>query len=269
MKLPLLCAAALAAALSSPVRAEAPEPVIRDLSPGGTLRVAVAVGTSPTAFRAVRDPATGAPKGVAIDLARALAEKLGVPMQLVPFATPSAITDTAATGAWDVAFLPADVERARNLDFSTPYYLVEGTYLVRPGSAVRDAASVDRAGVRVAAIAGSTTMNALGRTVRKATVVPFRTEQEVRAAFTAAKVDVVAMGRESLERIAQAVPGSRVLDSESRAAGVGIALPKNRPDGLAYLTRFVEEAKASGAVERAMEAAGVRSGVVAPAVGTN
>lgn len=269
MKFSLLCAAALVAALSSPARADAPEPVIRDLAPSGTLRVAVALGTSPSAFRAVRDAATGAPKGVAIDLATALATKLGVSMQLVPFATLAAITDTAATGAWDVAFLPADVERARSLDFSTPYYLVEGTFLVRTGAAVRDAASVDRAGVRVGAIAGSTTMNALGRAFKKATLVPFRAEQEVREAFAAAKVDVAAMGRESLERIAQAVPGSRLLESESRSAGVGIALPKNRPDGLAYLTRFVEEAKASGSVERAMEAAGVRSGVVAPAASAN
>ena len=77
------------------------------------------------------------------------------------------------------------------------------------------------------------------------------------------------MGRESLERIGEGVPGARIVDSVSRTAGVAIALPKNRPDGLAYLTRFIEDAKASGSVGRALETAGVKLGTVAPPAAVN
>jgi polar amino acid transport system substrate-binding protein len=270
MKHVLLCAAALSAAMSVPAAfpaladARPPEAAVRELSPGGTLRVAVAVGTTATASRVVRDPVTGAPKGVAVDLAVALAERLGVPLQLVPFSTTGAITDTAAAGAWDVAFLPADVERAKRLDFSTPYYLYESAYLVRAGSAARSLDALDRAGVRIGVVANSSTMHNASRVLRKASLVPFRTAQEALEALRTGRVDAMGMGREALDAVAQKLPGSRILESEARASGVSAAVPKDRSAGLAYLTAFIEEAKAKGTLAQSLEAAGIKSGVIAP-----
>ncbi len=242
------------------------EAAIKELSPTGTLRVAVAIGASPTAFRAVRDPATGTPRGVTVDLATALAQKLGVQLQLVPFGNSGAIADAAAAGAWDVAFLPADVDRARRLDFSPPYVLFESSFLVRQGAGIRGIDQVDRAGVRVGALARSTTIQTASRSLRKATVVPFGSEPELLAALRASKVDAAAMGRESLEALAAKLPGSRILEGSYHSLGVAAAVRKDRPEALAYLGEFIEEQKATGALRQSLDAAGVRAGVIAPAV---
>jgi polar amino acid transport system substrate-binding protein len=264
----LLAAAALAAALSVPALAGTPPSpaTVSELAPGGTLRVAVAVGPSSSAFRAVRDPATGMLRGVAVDLAMSLSERLGVPLQLVPFESTAAIGNTAAAGAWDVTFLPADVERAKRLDFSTPYYLYESTYLVRPGSAIHSSVAIDRPGVRVGAIANTTTMHNATRLLKKASVVPFRTGAELADALRAGKVDAAAGTREALAAVAAKLPGARVLEGYFHASGVAAAVPKDRQAGLEYLSEFIEEEKASGALLQSIEAAGVRSGVIAPRV---
>src|SRR5471032_555341 len=120
----LLASTALHAAAATPPTDE----MRSELAPQGTLRVAIAVGTAPTAFRATRDRVTGEPRGVTVELANTLAQRLGVKLQLVPFESSAALTNAAAAGAWDVAFVPADVERAKVLDFAPPYYLYEGAF---------------------------------------------------------------------------------------------------------------------------------------------
>lgn len=259
----LLATAALNAAAGNPPSAETRS----ELVPQGTLRVAIAVGTSPSAFRAVRDRVTGEPRGVTVDLANMLAKRLGVSLQLIPFESPSALTNAANAGAWDVAFVPANIERAKVLDFTPPYYLYEAAFLVRPGSRMRTVAQVDSPGVRIAALATSTTLHNAWRTMKKASVVPFGSEAELAEALRSGKVEAVAMGRDSLKAIAAKVPGSRLLEGEFHAAGVAAAVPKNHPAALAYLREFIEEEKASGEVQKALDAAGVTAGTIAPPVG--
>jgi polar amino acid transport system substrate-binding protein len=263
----VFCAAVLASAACHAATGSAPTDQMRsELVPQGTLRVAIAVGASPTAFRAVRDRSTGQPQGVTVALANALAQRLGVALQLVPFESSAALTNAAAAGAWDVAFVPADVERAKVLDFTPPYYLYETAFLARPGSRLRTVAQVDRPGVRIAALASSTTLHAVARELKQATVVPVGAESELLEALRSGKSDVVAMGRESLRGFAARLPGSRILEGEFHAAGVAAAVPKNHPAALAYLRDFIEEEKASGAVQKALDTAGVTSGTLAPPV---
>jgi polar amino acid transport system substrate-binding protein len=238
----------------------------RELAPQGTLRVAIAVSTAPSAFRAVRDPVTGQPRGVTVDLANTLAKSLGVPLQLVPFDSPAALTNAANAGAWDVAFVPANVERAKVLDFTPPYYLYEAAFLVRSGSRLRTVAQVDSPGVRIGALATSTTLHNAWRELKKASVLPFGSEALLVEALRSGKVESVAMGRDSLKGIAAKVSGSRVLVGEFHAAGVAGAVPKNHPAALAYLREFIEEQKSSGEVQKALDAAGVSAGTIAPPV---
>jgi len=89
----LLACATFQAAAATPITDE----IRGELAPQGTLRVAIAVGTAPTAFRAIRDRTTGEPRGVTVELANTLAQRLGSgwnwspsiarrrsPMQLLP-----------------------------------------------------------------------------------------------------------------------------------------------------------------------------------------
>ena len=111
----------------------------KELAPTGRLRVAIAVGPSASALWTVRDPATGKPKGVPVDLGTAMAQKLGVPVELVEYASSGEIVSSRDKGAWDVTFVPVDDDRKKAIDFGAPYHLLQSTYLVGAGLRDQDA----------------------------------------------------------------------------------------------------------------------------------
>lgn len=265
MKSTCLAGAVLALGIAGASIADTPPTEVgSELAAPGKLRVAVAIGNSPSAFWATRDNATGQPRGVPVVLAQDLARRLGLALELVPFDSSIALTNAAAAGAWDVAFVPADVERAKLLDFTPPYYLYETAFVASAGSSLRRVDQLDRAGVRIGARAGTTTMQNVARGLRKAEVVPFGTRDELIRALGARKVDAVATGAGSAQAIAANVRGSRILEGDFRSFGIAAAVPKNHPATLAYLREFIEAAKNAGTVQKAVEAEGVRSGIVAP-----
>jgi polar amino acid transport system substrate-binding protein len=239
-------------------------PPLHELAPTGKVRVGVGVGAVSSAFWATRDAATGQPRGVTVDLANALARTLRRPLELVVYPNSGELTAAGLRGEWDVAFMPVDDERAKAVDFGPSYYLFESTYLVPAGSTIRTIADVDRAGVRVAAVANTTTSRSARRALKTATVVELRTVEEIIDRVLAGQADAVALGRESLESLAPRLPGSRILDGHFHASGVAVAVPKNRPAALAYVSAFIEKAKATGTVRRALDDAGLRNAAVAP-----
>jgi ABC-type amino acid transport substrate-binding protein len=91
---------------------------LADLAPRGSLRVALIL-SSPA--QVVKDSKTGDLQGPAIDLARSLANRLGVPLQTAEHARAEDIIASAKSGAWDIAFLPIEPARANDLDVSRPY----------------------------------------------------------------------------------------------------------------------------------------------------
>ena len=119
-----------------------------ELAPTGKLRVGVAVGPTPGAGNVARDAATGGFRGVAVDLGTELGQRLAIPVEFVPYPNSGALTDAAAKGAWDVAFIPVDDERKKLVDFGAAHLVLQSTFLVGPGSAIRTLADVDKPGVR-------------------------------------------------------------------------------------------------------------------------
>ena len=61
------------------------------------------------------------------------------------------------------------------------------------------------------------------------------------------------------------MPGSRILDGGFLNSTTSVAVPKGKPAALAYVTDFIEEAKAAGLVRQAFDAMGLKSSQVAPA----
>jgi len=239
--------------------------VKQQLAPTGKVRIAISVGPAANTFRAKLDPVTSRPQGVPVDLANALGEKLGAPVELVMYDNYVDLLEAARQGAWGVTFLPFDEERAKVLDYGPAYFLLEFTYLVPAGSAIRAHSDVDRPGIRVAVAEGSVTANNRERALKNATLVRFKTLSQIREALRAGKVDIAAASRETLNGLAAQVPGARVLSGSFHADGVAVAVPKNRPAALAYVTDFIETAKATGIVRRAFDKAGFKDAVVAPA----
>ncbi len=254
----------LAACVSSPSD-HGSAVLMHQIAPTGKLRAAIPVGPSGNQFRATIDPGTNHPRGVSVDLANALGQKLGIPVQFVTYSNNVDLLDAASRNVWDIAFLTVDQERAKVADFAPPYYLYEFTYLVPAGSAIQNQSEVDRSGVRIAVAEGSVTARDREQALKLAKLKRFKTLPEIRGQLAAGNVDAAAAGRETLAGLATQLPGARVLDGAFSVDGVAIAVPKGRPEALAYVSAFIESAKANGLVRQAFDAAGFRAAAVAPA----
>src|SRR5258706_13040605 len=124
-----------------------PRNVVSELAPSGKLRVAINFGNT---VLAQKDAASGEPRGVSAELARELAKRLAVPIEFVTFDAAGKVVDALANGAWDIAFLAIDPVRGVGIDFTAPYVLIEGAYVVPKDSPLKTVEDVDRDGVRVA-----------------------------------------------------------------------------------------------------------------------
>lgn len=238
---------------------------LKELAPTGRLRVAVAVGPSSSALWTIRDPATGKPRGATVELAKALAQRLGVPLELVEFESSGEIVKAVDRNAWDVTFVPVDAERKTVLDFAPDYALGESTYMVAPGTGITTLAEVDRAGVRVVGVEGTATIRSARRTLKNTEAIGAKSLDEAVAMISTGKADAIALGRDSLVKMAEEMPGARVMDGHFHATGTAPAVAKGKPAALAYLSEFIEAAKADGTVVRAFEVGGLDVSGVAPA----
>ena len=257
----LLCATALGGRAAPPDRPGGAAP--DEFAPAGMLRFGVVSAPEPTSFFVVKD-AQGRPRGVAAALAEELARRAGIAIEFLVAPNSGIVTDALCTGAIDAAFMPVDEERSKRVDFGPVYFVFENTYLVRAGSDIRSIAEVDRPGVRVIGVAGTTTIRTTGRLLTKTTVAPVTSVDEALELLVAGKADAFALTRDSLGPLAARVPGSRILEGAFHRTGIAIAVPKNRPQALAYVTAFMDDAKASGVVRRVFDAAGLGSLEVAP-----
>ena len=258
----LLAGAMLAGlAVACATASTAPSPEARAaLAPGGTLRVALNLG-NPVLVKQAPDGAIG----IAPDLGRALADRLGASFVPVVYPDAGALVAGARAGAWDVAFAAIDPARTDVLAFTAPYMEVSITYLVPARSPIRTVKDADGQGVRIAVGTGNAADLFLARSLRHARLV--RVPDTLDAAtevMRAGHAEAYAGNYERLVALAERLGDSRVLDDRFHAVEHAIALPRSREAGLAHVRAFVEEMKASGAVERAIARHALRGVTVAP-----
>ncbi|HXF74673.1 MAG TPA: ABC transporter substrate-binding protein [Methylomirabilota bacterium] len=224
------------------------------LAPSGKLRVGINHGNP---VLAKRDPVSGELGGVAVDLARELARRAGIPLALVAFESAGKMFDALNTGAWDAAFLAIDPARADRISFTPPYVEIEATYLVPPGSSFNAVEDIDRVGVRVGVSAKSAYDLFLTRNLKHAQLVHAADPNSAFELILAGKVDVVAGVKQHLLANAARLSGSRVLEGRFMAIEQALGIPIGRDLAAEYLREFIEDVKASGFVARALEKAGV------------
>ena len=225
------------------------------LAPTGTLRVGAYPG-SPTSM--VRDPKTGEPAGVALNLGQALARQMGVPVQVLEFTRVAQVLDALKAGAVDFTFTNATEARARDMDFTAPLLQLELGYLVPPGSSLAKVGDIDRAGVRVGVTQGSTSQGTLTRAYKAATVRTAASINEAQQMLRRGDIDAFATNKGILFEMADALPGYRVLDGRWGAESLAIAVPKGRDAGMPYLRQFAQQAQASGLLQSIVAKAGLR-----------
>ena len=239
-----------------------PTELQRAFAPTGVLRASINLGNPILARR----HADGAVLGVSVDLARGLADRLGLALALVVFDTAALSVQAVKSGQADIGFFAIDPLRSEGICFSAPYVLIEGGYLVRQGSPITDNAQVDTAGTRVMVGQGSAYDLYLTRHLRTATILRAPSSPAVVDRFLAEAADVAAGVKQQLQADAQRLPGLRLLPGRFMVIQQAMGVQAGRGAAVeAALRSHVEQAKASGLVADALQRHGVQGAVVAPA----
>ena len=230
------------------------------LSPTGRLRAAINFGNPILATRS----SGGEPGGVSVDLAREAGRRLGLPVELVQFNSAGNVVEAVKAGQVDMAFVAIDPVRGADMDYTAPYVVIEGAYLVRDSSALQRNEAVDRAGTRVVVGRGSAYDLFLTRELKAATLVRAPTSPAVTDMFLAQNLDVAAGVKQQLEADARRVGGVRLLPGRFMVIEQAMGVPKGRTAAQAWLGGFIEEMKRSGFVADALKRHAIEGAAVAP-----
>ena len=262
MRMGTIAVAALSLLLAACVTPEvAPSSVVRELAPTGKLRAAINFGNP---VLAQREPSGSMPRGVSVDLARELAKRLRVPVEFIRYDAAGRVTDDAAKDVWDVAFVARDPQRAKDIEFTDAYLIIEGAYLVPAASRLRKNEEVDAPGVRIAVGRGSAYDLWLSRNVKRATLVRAPTSPASIELFAKDRLDVAAGVKQPLADYAAKHPDVRLLPGRFMVIEQAMATPRGRPAAARYLADFVDEMKASGFVAMSLEKSGQKDAAIAP-----
>jgi polar amino acid transport system substrate-binding protein len=235
--------------------------IVAQLAPHGVLRAGINLSN----FLLVTGrSAAGDPEGVAPGMARAIADRLGVPVRYVPFPKPGDLADQVGLDVWDIGLIGAEPARAETIAFTAAYAEIEATYLVPPGSPLTPIADVDRPGVRIAVTARSAYGLWLERNIRHATLIQSGSLDSAFEQFVAEKLDALAGLRPRLLSDVTKLPGATILPGQFTAVQQAVGTARANTTAAAWLHDFVEEAKASGLVARLIAQHKVNGLSVAP-----
>ena len=242
--------------------AQTTDPRVADLMRAGKLRVGLFLpqyGKGPDGLKTT----------VWIEAARAYAARVGVPLVIVEHATPPEAIACLKASSCDQLFLPLDARAAEIGDFSNPIFQFDYTLMVPAGSSISKVADADRPSVRIAAVRNHASTNELVRQVKQAEFVYAETPEQTFALVREGKADVMASTRHVLLDFSAKLAGAHVLADRYGANINRMVVPKGKADWRAYVNEFVEEAKASGAVQQFIERGGTRGVTVAPLGNSN
>jgi polar amino acid transport system substrate-binding protein len=227
-----------------------------EIAPTGKLRVAIAISPAGGAFWSTKTETGYA--GVPVDLGKAMAAQLGVPVEYVAHNNSGQIVDATSKGTWDITFLPKDPEREGRMAFGPIYEVADATYIVKPGSAVTNFATLDQPGIKVAAVNNTTTMRGAIAHLKNAKVTGYQTYDEIFGLLKHGEIDAFALSRDQLNAMTTQIPGTRVLDETFKQTVTAVAVPPNHPQSLAFAVKFLNESIANGTLRKAYDNNGLK-----------
>jgi polar amino acid transport system substrate-binding protein len=244
-------------------QAQSADPRVADIVRAGKLKVGLHLP------QFVKDPATGEIHGhgtgtVIVQIAQAFADHLGVKLEFVGHPSPPVLVECLKAKDCDIGFLGYVPGRTADVGFAPPHIMVPFTFMVPGGSAIKVVGDADKAGIRIAAVRNHASTIALGRVIKQAETVGVEIPDQAFELLKAGRADAWASPRPPLLEYRPKLAGARVLDDRYGENLQAIAVPKDRTMRLGYVTEWVEAAKASGLIQRAIEKAGERGIEVAP-----
>jgi len=271
--------------------------VAKSLAPTGTLRAAINVGNTVLAQRAGSGTGGGAGgatghgagantgdgagagkgagggesanlggatlSGVAVDIARALAQSLGLPLELAVYESAREVVEACGQDRWDISFMAADPKRRAQILFTPPYVLIAGHFVVRRDSPNRCSADLNRADVRLALGAGTAYELYLSRHYQNAQIDRFPTTTLAFERFLQFGYDATAGVKEVAQAFVNREPGLELLPDPFMVIEQTVAIPSTHRAAAAHVTAFVEELKRSGFIAESLRKSG-QTAAVAP-----
>jgi polar amino acid transport system substrate-binding protein len=228
-----------------------------EIAPRGKLRVAIAISAAGGAFWCNKTESGGL-AGVPVDLGKAMAAQLGVGVEYVAFQNSGQITDAASKGLWDVSFLPQDPAREAKMSFGPIYEVADATYIIKAGSPITNFATLDQPGIKVAAVNNTTTMRGAQTHLKTATVMGYQTYDEIFNLLKNGEVDAFALSRDQLNKLATQIPGTKVLEETFKKTVTAVAVPLNHPHALAFVTKFMTDARLNAILRKAYDNNGLK-----------
>ena len=234
-----------------------PANIQSELAPSGVLRAGINLSNP---LLVTGKTTAGDPVGVSPDMARAIADKLGVGVTYVTFPSPGELADAAEAArddSWDIGLIAAEAKRAETIAFTPAYVEIEATYLVPAGSTIATIDEVDRPGVRIAVSGRSAYDLYLVRTLEHAELVRGQGLDGTVELFVAEELDVLAGLKPGLLENVEKLPGARILDGRFTVVQQAIGTQRHKTAAAAFLKDFVAEVKASGLVAELIDKHGV------------
>jgi len=230
-----------------------PQSLRDQFAPNGVLRAALNHGNRILVSR----DAAGLPQGISVDLARRLADWLGIDLTFVEFERAVDVSSSATEDLWDVCFLAVDPKRALTLDFTEPYVRIEGRYLASPGCSAEDAESLVASGAKVGTVDGSAYTLTLERMLGAENLMIYPNIFAMLAALDAGEVAAVAGIGDVMAAEAETRPGARVLSPPFMEIRQAMAIVKGRGAAAEALRGFIADLALSGETADILERHGV------------
>ena len=235
---------------------------MKSMAPAGTLRAVINLGNP---ILARQDKASGELLGVSVDLARALADELAVPLMLMPVDSAAQSVQAVTQGNADIGFFAIDPVRGQGIAFTPPYVLIEGSYLVRTDSPLTDNAQVDQSSHRVVVGQGSAYDLFLTRALQHAQLVKAPTSPQVVPFFLNGTYDVAAGVKQQLASDAHQFAGLRLLPGRFMVIEQAMGQPSHTPaHAREYLAAFVSRMKANGFIAQSLRRHHIEGASIAP-----
>ncbi len=224
------------------------------LAPKGVLRAGINMANK---LLVTAETASGEPDGVGPELAGHIADRLGVQVVYVPFASPGELADAVTEDVWDIGLIGAEPTRAEKIIFTAAYVEIEATYLVPEASPLMTVEDVDKQGVRIAISGRSAYDLYLTRSLENAQLCRAEGLPGALELFLAEKMDALAGLRPALKDDLDKVPGGRILEGQFTAVQQAVGTARTRSEAAAYLSDIVEDAKVSGLIAQLIDKHGV------------
>jgi polar amino acid transport system substrate-binding protein len=218
------------------------------LAPTGKLRAGMNIGNN----LFTRQNETGQLYGVSVDLMQELANRLGVPLQMVVYNQPGQVADDVGNDVWDVAILAIEKTRAKTILFSPAMTEIEAGYVVHQNSDFQLAEQVDSSGVKIAAPEKAGYELYLSHALKNASLVRTKSFASSLELFNQDQVDAVAGLKPNLIESMHQLPMGKLLQGNFMTVNHGFSVALGRVDAAAYLANFVKDLIKSGFVGRSI-----------------